>query len=472
MRTKISVLAAAVLMFSFASPAFSETCIAPEVMADGRKAELYFAFANCYTVKVRTRVKYPFEDTRGSYSGAGFLIDRSLGWIVTNAHVSSRNPESLEVAFKGKKFIDVSLHYVDYLLDLAILKVSPEKIPKWGIPATLACSDEPVVGSAVGAYGHPYSLSYSGTRGIVSGKRYRHGRRWIQTDAPINKGNSGGPLISLNTGEVIGINSATYSKKTSEGLGFAVPMIHACKVIRLLEREIDPSPSYIPVSFASGKESDPSDLLVATVYKRQPVQWPLKVGDRVIALADDPETKFQNQGDLVHALRGERNDVGLLIDRSGTTETVFVQSEPRPKLTRRIGLHVSGIVLGRENFRDDELLNPDGLFLVHDVARASIGSQSGVRAYDYLVSVDGKSFKGVDKLCSYLREAEAKKRKVRMVTRIDKSEYRALSKYGLHHIKAKDVKLVGQVAPENCGDESMKVEAGKKHTSIIDANLR
>ena len=59
-----------------------------------------------------------------------------------------------------------------------------------------------------------------------------------------------------------------------------------------------------------------------------------------------------------------------------------------------------------------------------------------------------------------------------MVTRIDKSEYRALSKYGLHHIKAKNVKLVGQTAPENCGDESMKVEAGKKHASIIDANLR
>jgi S1-C subfamily serine protease len=142
----------------------------------------------------------------------------------------------LEIAFKSKKFIEASFHYVDYLLDFAILKVSPEKIPNWSIPGELVCSGEPVVGSAVGAYEHPYSLSYSGSRGIVSGMRYRRGRRWVQTDAPINKGNSGGSLISLNTGKVIGINSATLSKRKSEGLGFAVPMHHACTLIRLLER--------------------------------------------------------------------------------------------------------------------------------------------------------------------------------------------------------------------------------------------
>ena len=66
----------------------------------------YFELANTYTVKIKTRVKYPFiKDNKGSHRGAGFLIDKRSGWIVTNAHVSSRNPESLEVAFKNQKFI-------------------------------------------------------------------------------------------------------------------------------------------------------------------------------------------------------------------------------------------------------------------------------------------------------------------------------------------------------------------------------
>ena len=472
MKTKLSVLAIGALLFSFASPAFAVTCIDPELMMEERKAERYFAWANCYTVKVRTRVEYPFEDTRGSYSGAGFLINRKLGWIATNAHVSSRNPESLEIAFKGKKFIEASLHYVDYLLDFAILKVSPEKIPDWSIPAELACSGEPTVGSAVGAYGHPYSLSYSGTRGIVSGMRYRHGRRWVQTDAPINKGNSGGPLISLTNGKVIGINSATLSKRKSEGLGFAVPMYHACTLIRLLEREIDPSPSYIPISFAFDRDASVSDLYVAIVYRKQPVHWPLKVGDRVIALADDPEVEFENQGDLVHALRGKRNKVGLLIERSGKRETVFVHSKPRPKLITRVGLHVSGIVIGRQPLKDDELLNPDGLLTVYDVASASIGSQAGVASYNHLVSVDGRSFKHVDDLCGYLKKAEAKKEKVKMVTRIDKYEYRAQSKYGLHLMKPKNVKLVGPEAPENCGNGNMEADGEKEGAVISSVSLR
>ena len=71
-----------------------------------KEGENHFSNANAYTVKVRKRVKYPFiKDKKGTYSGAGFLIEKKLGWIVTNAHVSSRNPESLDVAFKGGKFI-------------------------------------------------------------------------------------------------------------------------------------------------------------------------------------------------------------------------------------------------------------------------------------------------------------------------------------------------------------------------------
>ena len=137
----------------------------------------HFENANTYTVKIRSRVEYPFlKDERGSFSGAGFLINKTLGWVATNAHVTASNPSIVEVAFKGEEFLEAELIYVDHLLDLAVLKISSSKIPEFAKDATLECDVKPVVGSPVGAYGHPFSLDYSGTRGIVSGNRYRWGR--------------------------------------------------------------------------------------------------------------------------------------------------------------------------------------------------------------------------------------------------------------------------------------------------------
>ena len=161
-------------------------------------------------MKVRSRVEYSlfFKDTKGSFLGAGFLINKGLGWIATNAHLFSRNPSSVEVAFQDEKLVKAELSYVDYLLDLLILKIPATTIPAFAQEAVRECEFEPVIGSTVGAYGHPFSLSYSGTRDIVSGNQYRWGRYWVQTHAPINSGNPGGPLINLDTGKVIGINSA------------------------------------------------------------------------------------------------------------------------------------------------------------------------------------------------------------------------------------------------------------------------
>ena len=90
----------------------------PALSEQKKQEPNFFEEAVHYTVKVKVRVKYPFiKDKRGSFRGAGFLIDKKLGWIVTNAHVSSRNPESLEVSFKGEAYIDAKLVYLDHLLD-------------------------------------------------------------------------------------------------------------------------------------------------------------------------------------------------------------------------------------------------------------------------------------------------------------------------------------------------------------------
>ena len=414
------------------------------------KSPNHFESANTYTVKIKTRVKYPFiKDNKGSHRGAGFLIDKSSGWIMTNAHVSSRNPKSLEVAFKGKKFVEAKLIYVDMHLDLAIIQIPPDKIPDNATEAKLECLKKPVIGSAVGAFGHPFNLSFSGTRGIISGEKYRWGRIWVQTDAPINKGNSGGPLINLTSGKVVGISSATISKRRSEGLNFAVPMPHACKVVELLRKGINPTPPYIPVGFAYDDDND-SELIAAVIYKNQPTSWPLKVGDRLVSFANTPKEKFKNQASLVHQLRGVRGKVEVVIERGGEKKIVSVMSMPRESLMKRVGVHFSGIVIAPESFRDDEEANPKGLALIQDVARSSIGGSAGVEAYDLLISIDGKSLKDPGSICQYLKTAEKAKKKIKLISKEDKWSYRSHSKYHSYEIKVKDVRLVGPEAPERC----------------------
>ena len=412
-------------------------------VADNGEASGYLTKAEQYTVKIRTRVKYPpMKDNKGSFTGAGFLIDAKRGWIATNAHVSSRNPESLEIAFKEKPFVDAELLFVDRYLDLAVLKVIPENIPDRSKEAELACQGWPAVGIDVGAYGHPLSLDFSVTTGIISGLRYRHNRYWIQTDAAINKGNSGGPLIGIRSNRVIGINSATYSKSRSEGIGFAVPMFHACRVFELLREGQNPSPPYLPVAFATGDDV-PSELVVAVNYPGLPVRWPLKPGDKLVSLVNEPNTKLKNQADLIHALRGKSGAVGVRIVRAGKTLNVSLASMPRPSLTDWIGLHFSGLVVGREFMRDDKLSNPEGEIFILDVSRASIGSVSGIRAHRYIVTVDGISFKTVKALCAYLKHAESEDRRISLVTRARAWDYMSASTYNLYEVRIDGVKLVG-----------------------------
>ena len=403
----------------------------------------YLEKAERYTVKIRTRVKYPpMEDEKGSFTGAGFLIDSKRGWIFTNAHVSSRNPESVEVAFKDKAFTNAKLIFVDQYLDLAVLQIPIKDIPKGTTPAKLNCNKWPKTGSKVGAYGHPLSLDFSVTTGIVSGLRYRHNVYSIQTDAAINSGNSGGPLIDSKSGEVIGINEATYSKRESEGLGFAVPMVHACRAFDLLRDNKNPSPSYLPVEFARGDDF-PNELLVAANFKGLPVSWPLKAGDKLISLEDDPKTELKNQAGLIHALRGKRGEVPVKIVRAGKEQVVKLKSLPRPRMTEWNGLYFSGVVVGNQIFRDNKLSNPDNEILIHDVADASIGSVSDMKAYRYISTVDGVRFSNIKSLCRRLKGAEIKKKKVRFVLRSRRWDYMAASKYSIHNVEIKDVKLVG-----------------------------
>lgn len=168
------------------------------------------------------RQKRGENEPRPTGEGSGFVIDAS-GTIVTNFHVVD-GADRVEVVFNDGTKLAAEVVGKDKEIDVAVLKVKPVAPLK---PVRFGDPDSLRVGEWVLALGNPFGIGLSATSGIVSGRNrdMRTGKydNFIQTDASINKGNSGGPLFNL-AGEVIGVNTAILSPTGgSVGIGFAVP---------------------------------------------------------------------------------------------------------------------------------------------------------------------------------------------------------------------------------------------------------
>ncbi|HEX8164504.1 MAG TPA: trypsin-like peptidase domain-containing protein, partial [Beijerinckiaceae bacterium] len=172
---------------------------------------------------------------RSNSLGSGFVIDPS-GIVVTNNHVIG-DANDISVIFSDGTRLKAEIVGKDTKIDLAVLRVKPEKPLK---AVSFGDSDKMRPGDWVIAIGNPFGLGGSVTAGIVSarGRNIESGPydNYIQTDASINKGNSGGPLFNMN-GEVIGINTAILSPTGgSVGIGFAVPASTALPIIDQLRQ--------------------------------------------------------------------------------------------------------------------------------------------------------------------------------------------------------------------------------------------
>ncbi|HLO27285.1 MAG TPA: trypsin-like peptidase domain-containing protein, partial [Geobacteraceae bacterium] len=273
-------------------------CLVPiRVSAD--TTEDIFGRAVFYTVQIKAAVPVPFEgEEQDNWSGAGFLVDRQRGWIMTNAHVAARSPSTIVVGFKNRDFVDAYKVYVDPYLDLAIIAVEPSLIPSASVMPELDCGDLPRVGHPVGAFGHPWGLSFTGTRGIISGITSRFLQENLQTDAPINQGNSGGPLISLQHGRIVGINSSILAEKNVQNVNFVLPMKYACRILDLLRAGRNPSPPDLPVQFF--KDVDERRELRVVNSFLDPEKLPLKPGDTILSVEGSDET-LENETRLIHA---------------------------------------------------------------------------------------------------------------------------------------------------------------------------
>ena len=184
----------------------------------------------------------PFEDMfkefgtpqkrKSSALGSGFIIDVT-GIVITNNHVI-QGAEDIVVRVDGDIEYKAKIIGADPLSDIAVLQIdSKERF----IPVKFGNSDKARIGDWVIAIGNPFGLGGTVTAGIISARNRSIGlsryEDFIQTDASINVGNSGGPLFNMS-GEVIGINSAILGQSGSIGIGFSIPSNSAKKVVEQL----------------------------------------------------------------------------------------------------------------------------------------------------------------------------------------------------------------------------------------------
>jgi S1-C subfamily serine protease len=366
----------------------------------GSEGEEAFRAASDWTVQVSTSVRRPFvEDEQGTWMGAGMLVDAGRGWVLTNAHVAGHSYGKVAISFKDGKAVPARRVYVDPYLDLAVLAYDTSRLrPKTSTP-TLDCTSIPPVGHPVGAFGHPWGFRFTGTRGITSAVTTRLGPNMLQTDAPINEGNSGGPLISLETGQVVGINTAKIKEQSVEGLSFAVPMPYACTVIELLRQDRDPSPPARLVDFAVD-ENDEQTMIVAR--SRLPAgTLDLRTGDVVLAV-ESPAHQLATETDLVDALRGKLDAVKLRVLRDGRQIDVQGHWPAASRVTERDGVWISGALFAEADTLTSGLIAGSPAVMVHFVSPGSDAESAGLMAYDLLMTVDRS---GVDSLAALMRKA-------------------------------------------------------------------
>lgn len=400
--------------------------------------EKIFAEATRYTVEIITQVKIPFwDEDAGVFSGAGFLVDKQRGWILTNAHVVSKSPSQIEASFKDEEYHPVKKIYVDSYLDLAVIQFPPEKIPDKQKQAKLACHEIPQIGHPVGAFGHPWNFSYTGTKGIISGITSELGGEYLQTDAPINSGNSGGPLISLKTGKVIGINTASYDSDDNQNTNFAELMVYACKVLDLLREGKDPSPPKLPLIYLRDPLKN-FELVVSKSYL-DPNLIGIKAEDKIITVLGQGPVK--NEGQLAHALRGRLDNFSLEVIRNGTTRTISGKLEPEESLIDKRGVFVSGMLIAAFETRDSADINLPSL-MVQYVQPGSDADGKLIRSEEFLDSIDGRKIGTLDELFNYLVTKKDETIQVKLIS-IGGNENSYFSHY-LVKLEVDDVKFIGK----------------------------
>jgi serine protease Do len=341
--------------------------------------------------------------------GTGFIIDKD-GFILTNNHVVE-NTDEIKVKFDDGQEFEAKIVGRDPKTDLALIRIDTDKPLK---ALTLGDSEMLEVGDWVVAIGNPFGLGNTVTAGIVSAKYRNIGAgtydNFIQTDASINPGSSGGPLLNTS-GEVIGINSAIFSRSGGNiGIGFAIPINMAKDIIPQLKQKGKVVRGWLGVMVQEITPelksklglSDEKGALVADVTKGGPAEKSgIKRGD-VIKSFDGKTIDKMKELPLIVASTPVGKKVAVEILRDGKLKTFSVKTAelnsedgsvepPQEKLD--LGLTVEE--LNAEQARRLGLSEETGLVVVH-VENYSPAADSGLRRGDVILEIDREPMKDIE----------------------------------------------------------------------------
>ncbi|MGA2654514.1 MAG: Do family serine endopeptidase [Gammaproteobacteria bacterium] len=365
----------------------------------------------------------PSEAKRSTNLASGVIVDSDKGYILTNFHVVQGAEEVMITLTDGRNF-PAKLIGGDSESDVAVVQIQAEKIQS----ITLGDSDTLKVGDFVLAIGNPFGLNSSVSSGIISAlgrtdlgiEGYED---FIQTDAAINMGNSGGALINTK-GELIGINTAILSSAGGNmGIGFAIPINMARNIMQQLIQfgEVRRgllgvvAQSLTPDLASSFNTSKTHGAIISQIIAESPAaESGLKIGDVVLTINDKP---VNNASEL-------RNQIGLApidstitlgIERLGKAQTIKIKmTDPRTHTTAlsRINAHFAGMEVAPIH----EILavhgEVNGLILIK-VNYGGAAWRAGLRTGDIITEVNHQDIASVKDL-----ESAAKKQSDALLLRV------------------------------------------------------
>ncbi len=364
--------------------------------------------------------------------GSGFIIDKA-GYIVTNNHVID-NADEIKVKLSTGKVIRAKLIATDPKTDLALLKVDAGgNLPyvKFG------ASEDMRVGDWIVTIGNPFGLGQTATTGIISARHRNIGAGpfddFLQIDAPINKGNSGGPAFNLK-GEVIGVNTAIFSPSGGNvGIGFAIPSRQAKKIISELRENGAVERGWLGVHIQgvtkeladSLRLEDATGALVSRVMPESPAQKAgLKRGDVILEVNDKGVAKLRDLPRLVANL--EVNEKAeFTIWRDGKEISLDAKIGKAPKAEKLAKLSsgnqensnpqsVSGMKLATLDNRTRKSLGIEGAeggVVITDVLPSSAAAATGLHQGDVILSVGNKAVSKPTDVAHSIDEAKKSNRR-------------------------------------------------------------
>ncbi|GJD48463.1 Periplasmic pH-dependent serine endoprotease DegQ [Methylobacterium crusticola] len=359
----------------------------------------------------------------GAAQGSGFFITPD-GYVVTNNHVVS-NAKSVEVTLDDGRTLDAKVIGTDPKTDLALLKVTEGG----SYPYVKLSHGAPQVGDWVVAIGNPFGLGGTVTAGIVSARGRDIGAGpyddFLQIDAPINKGNSGGPTFNVN-GEVVGVNTAIASPSGGNvGLAFAIPSETVQAVVDQLRADGKVARGYLglqiqpvtkDIAESLGLDSARGALVNSAQDGTPAAKAGLKSGDVVLAVNGDPVNDARELSRRIAAmkpgtkvelayLRGTKRDAAQVTLGTLPNDTKVASQTERSRggdSQPRLGLGLApadAVGAGREGVAVVSV-DPDG-------PAAAKGIQEG----DVILDVGGQPVSSLSDVASRIRAAESDGRK-------------------------------------------------------------